>query len=761
GSVRLQNWQVAYADQTFVHPLQASIAGINLGGAVGNADDGIAVRDFSAELGKTTLQSALAAQPIASLTNATLQSGQVSLKDSSVKIGAIRLSGLQTQILREAGKPLNWQTALAQLPAATSVAPAKQEAAPSSPSPWKVALGELALDNGSVHFADKSTPTPVVLDVQNAEISLRDGSLDLSKPLPVKAAFKLKQGGRFDASGKVTLSPFKSDLQIKLSALALQPFSPYVNQAALLKLNKGQASLRGKLALASKKDFTGKFTGGFNIDNLAINEEPGDALFLGWRSVSSNSLKLNIAPNKLQLDELRIVEPVGKFIIYEDRTLNVSRVLRQPAPASSANTSAAPQSPSAKKDEPGFPVAVERVSIADGDLEFADLSLTPQFGTHINTLSGVINGLSTDPATTAQVELDGKVDEYGSARIRGSVQPFQATEYTDLKLVFRNLEMNRLTPYSGKFAGRKIDSGKLSVDLEYKIKERKLAGENKFVITKLKLGERVQSPDAVSLPLDLAIALLQDSNGIIDLDLPIAGSLDDPQFSYGKIIWKAVLNVIGKVVTSPFRALGNLLGISSDKLEAVAFDPGKSALAPEEQEQLKAVGAAMSKRATLTLAIAPAYDPVADKAALQEQATRRDVAKELGLQLEANETPGPVDINNPKVQTAVENLLKDRRGEKRDLAVLDSLKDYFRKSKPEDLPKYTAMLEQLEATVDVTEAELTALAKARAASLRDYLLQKAGLTPERVTIAEPVKTSGDGKTVKLKLELGVASGTKT
>ena len=425
------------------------------------------------------------------------------------------------------------------------------------------------------------------------------------------------------------------------------------------------------------------------------------------------------------------------------------------------NTDATPPSPSAKKDEPGFPVTVERVSIADGDLEFADLSLTPQFGTHINTLSGVINGLSTDPATTAQVELDGKVDEYGSARIRGSVQPFQATEYTDLKLVFRNLEMNRLTPYSGKFAGRQIDSGKLSVDLEYKIKERKLAGENKFVITRLKLGDRVESPDAVSLPLDLAIALLQDSNGIIDLDLPIAGSLDDPQFSYGKIIWKAVLNVIGKVVTSPFRALGNLLGISSDKLEAVAFDPGKSALAPEEQEQLKAVGEAMSKRATLTLAIAPAYDPVADKAALQEQATRRDVAKELGLQLEANETPGPVDINNPKVQTAVENLLKDRRGEKRDLAVLDSLKDYFRKSKPEDLPKYTAMLEQLEATVDVTEAELTALAQARAASLRDYLLQKAGLTPERVTIAEPVKTSGDGKTVKLKLELGVASGTKT
>lgn len=752
GSVQLQNWQIAYADQTFVRPLRAAIAGISLSGAVGNTDGAVAVRDFNAELGKTTLQSANDKQPIASLAKASLQDGQVDLQGSTVRIGAIRLSGLQTEVLRETGKPLNWQTVLAQLPASGKPEPAKPAA---SPSPWKVALGELALDGGSVHFADRSTPTPVVLDVQKATINLLDGSLDLSRPLPVKAALQLKQGGRLEASGKLTLSPFRSDLQIKASGVALRPFSPYVNQAALLRLDQGQASLHGKLTLAAKKDFTGKFAGGFSIDNLAINEEPGDVLFLGWRSVSSNSLKLDIAPNRLHLNELRIVEPVGKFIIYEDRTLNVSRILRQPSGASEAKAVPAPAA--ASSDDPAFPMAVERVSIVDGDLEFADLSLTPQFGTHINTLSGVINGLSSDPATTAQVELDGKVDEYGSARIRGSVQPFQATEYTDLKLVFRNLEMNRLTPYSGKFAGRKIDSGKLSVDLEYKIKDRKLAGENKFVITRLKLGERVESPDAVSLPLDLAIALLQDSNGVIDLDLPIAGSLDDPQFSYGKIIWKAVLNVIGKVVTSPFRALGNLLGIGADKLEAVAFEPGKSALAPEEQEQLKAVGEAMKKRTALTLAIAPAYDPVADKAALQQQATRRDVARELGLQLADGETPGPVDLNNVKVQTAVENLLKDRRGEKRDLAVLDSLKDYFSKPKPEDLPKYQAMLEQLEATVDVTEAELTALAQVRAAALRDYLLQKAGLAPERVAIGKPVKTNGDGKAVRVKLELGVAS----
>ncbi|HYD33149.1 MAG TPA: hypothetical protein VEA39_01155, partial [Methylophilaceae bacterium] len=271
---------------------------------------------------------------------------------------------------------------------------------------------------------------------------------------------------------------------------------------------------------------------------------------------------------------------------------------------------------------------------------------------------------------------------------------------------------------------------------------------------KLKLGDRVESPDAVNLPLDLAIALLEDSDGIIDLDLPISGSLDDPQFSYGKIVWKAILNVIGKVVTSPFRALGKLLGTSADKLESVSFEPGKARLAPEEQEQLKALGEALGNRAALTVTVVPTYDPVADTAAIQEQVARRDVARELGLELKNDETPGPIDLNNVKVQKALENLLKDRRGEKRDLAVLDSLEGYFRKAKPEDLPKYEAMLHQLETTVEVSESELTELARARARELQDYLTQKAGLAAERVSIAAPATTNGDGM-VKLKLELGV------
>jgi hypothetical protein len=368
------------------------------------------------------------------------------------------------------------------------------------------------------------------------------------------------------------------------------------------------------------------------------------------------------------------------------------------------------------------------------------------------------------------VELDGKVDDYGSARVRGSIQPFRATEFTDLKLTFRNLEMTNLTPYSGKFAGRRIDSGKLSVDLEYKINDRQLAGENKFVINKLKLGERVDSPDAMKLPLDLAIALLQDSNGVIDLDLPISGSLDDPQFSYGKIIWKAIVNVLTKLVTAPFRALGKLLGISSEKLESVDFDPGSSTLLPPEQEKLKLVTEALGKRPALTLTLVPGYDPEADRRALQELAMRRDAISVAGIKLAEGEAPGPVDVNNFKIQTWLEDRYAERAGKEdykklrasfkgTDAGIMQSemVERLARRFKTRDEGPASAfhaeLLERLTQQTKIEDGALVKLAQARGQTMHDALLRQ-GLDASRVGVSAPEKSAARNKLVPSKVSLG-------
>ena len=785
--IRLADWSARYTDRGFAKPLNVSIDGFGLtaalAGEVGTTT-AVDVGPVNAALGPVHVQSG--AQPVAELQRAALVNAQLKLAEKQLAIEAVELSGAKTSVVLDGNKTLNWTDILKKAPGAVAAAPAKPETA--AAAPMDVQLARLSLDGIEVGIVDQSPKAPVRLDIAKGFVTLKDLSLDLNKPVPVEAGFALKQGGRFDAGGTVIPGKASGRLDLKLAGVSLKPFAPYVNQFARLNLHSGAVATRGKLVFAqAKTGMTLDFDGGFSVDDLAITEEETEEAFLGWQKLASSSLDVSLLPNRLRMNELVATHPFGKVIIFEDKSINLQRILRKPAsndkPAVAATAPveeeppaepARPAEPAAPAKPAAFPVAIERLRIIGANAEFADLSLTPQFGTRMHDLGGVITGISTDPKMVAQVELDGKVDDFGSARVRGSIQPFTATEFTDLTLTFRNLEMTNLTPYSGKFAGRRIDSGKLSVDLEYKIKQRQLAGDNKFVINKLKLGERVDSPDAMKLPLDLAIALLQDSNGIIDLDLPISGSLDDPKFSYGKIIWKAIVNVLTKLVTAPFRALGKLLGISSEKLEAVDFDPGSSALLPPEQEKLKTLADALAKRPALDLTLEPGFDPEADRRALQELAMRREAVSVAGIKLAAGEAPGPVDVNHYKIQTWLEDRYAERAGKEEYKKLRASFQDknasaaarvmesetverLARRFKTRDTGPASAfhaeLLERLTQQTKIDDEALVKLAQARGQTMREALV-KLGLDAGRVGVADPAKQTAKDKLVPSKMSLG-------
>lgn len=802
--IALAEWSARFTDQGYATPLTAKVNRFDLSAAVAGevgATPALTVGPVKASLGLVELRSGDV--PVATLARAELDNARFALADKRLDIDALTLSGAAAQVVMEKDKTLNWAHILQKAPGTPAPAPAPKTAAA---QPLQVALARFAIDGVNVGFTDQTQIRPVRLDLVDGYLKLGDLNLDLTRPLPFEAGFAIKQGGRFDASGTLAPAPLKGDLKLKLAGLSLKPFAPYLNTIVRLNLNRGAAGASGRLKLAASpqagKPLSLAFAGGFSVDKLDITEEESGASFLGWERLASDDLKVGLAPNRVHITQLRATEPFAKILILEDGRRNIQKLMR--------NQPVNPATPFADKvaDEAGnengvgevqetqaavpvdpppavsrttesaavaFPVAIEQLRIDNGKLDFADLSLTPKFGTLMHTLSGVINSISTDPAIVSQLELDGKVDEFGSARIRGTVQPFQATEFTDIKLTFRNLEMANLTPYSGKFAGRRIDSGKLSVDLEYKVKQRQLAGENKFVINKLKLGERVEGPDVKHLPLDLAIALLEDSNGVIDLDLPISGSLDDPKFSYGKIIWKAIVNVLTKLVTAPFRALGKLLGVSTEKMEAVGFDPGSSILLPPEQEKLKTLSEAMAKRPALTLTLEPGYDPETDRRALQEQTLRREVAAGVGVKLAPNEEAGPVDVNNYKVQTWLEDRYAETVGKAEyqtlrasykakgdgnlitDNAMVERLGRKFktRDSGPASA-LHTELLEQLTQKAVVEDAALTRLAQARGQAMHEALL-KYGLDGARVSIAEPVKQAAKDKLVGSKMSLGAAA----
>jgi hypothetical protein len=405
-----------------------------------------------------------------------------------------------------------------------------------------------------------------------------------------------------------------------------------------------------------------RYDGSFEVAELALNEEDNDH-FAHWKTVRADKLALSLTPNLLDVAELRVVEPNAILIIDNDRSLNAGRlVVKQPASAAApAGPVPSPEAKQLAASEP-FPIRIRRVRLQNAKLDFADLSLRPQFGAKVYELSGIVTGLSSKRDARSQIELDGRVDEFGLARVRGQLNPFVPADNTDLNVVFKNVDMVSASPYSMKFAGYKIAQGKISLDLEYKVRDSQLEGNNKIVLDNLTLGERIDSPDALKLPLELALAILKDSDGRIDLGVPVSGNMNDPQFSYGSVVWKAIGNIMTKIVTSPFRALGNLFGVSGDKLESIDFDAGSDTVLPPEREKLQQVAQILAKKPQLKLSVPGQYNEAADGAALRGQALRRTVLTRAEIKLAPDEQPGPLDIGQRKVRGALRDLYAERFG---------------------------------------------------------------------------------------------------
>ena len=560
-----------------------------------------------------------------------------------------------------------------------AIAREKEEAAAEG-RPFQFLAKAVTLSGFQVKFSDLTVkPDAPIINLEEMAVSL--ANVDGKSPMTFDASLKVREGGQIKAGGTVDPSGPTVESEVQVAELGLAAFQPYVSQAATIDLKSGTLSTRGKMRHGIKAaGAQTAYQGGFKLDNLRITESAGKETLVGWKSVQTDQLTVQLEPNRLEIGDLKVVQPSGKFIIEKDRSINVVKVIKSDPNAKKAE---APEKASPAAGDDAFPYRVRRILVSEGKVDFADLSLITPFGTKIHELKGVVAGVSSVKNARAQIKLDGRVDDYGTANIDGELNTSDPKAFTNINVVFRNVEMSRLTPYSGKFAGRKIDSGKLSVDLKYKINKSQLAGDNKLVVQRLTLGEKVKSPEAVDLPLDLAIALLEDSNGVIDLGLPVSGDLDSPEFSYGALIWKAVVNLLTKIVTSPFRALGALLpgGGGEDAFNSVAFEAGRPDVPPPEKEKLATLAGALQKRPQLKLSVQGRYNPETDRTELKSAGVRRALAARLGQKLDPAEDPGPVDFSSPETGKALEAMFSERFGADALKALKAEQKAAFEKAK--------------------------------------------------------------------------------
>lgn len=401
----------------------------------------------------------------------------------------------------------------------------------------------------------------------------------------------------------------------------------------------------------------------------------------------------------------------------------------------------------AKKDD--FRMEIGPFKIKNAKLRFEDKNLPIPFRTLVSSLHGDFSAFSTTSSKPTKLKLEGKVDKYGYTKITGFVEHEDIKELTDVTLLFKNIAIKNFTPYSGKFLGREIESGKLNLNLKYNIKSSNLDASNSIVISDIKLGKNIESPEAVSLPLELAIALLEDSNGIIDLNLPISGNVDDPKFSIAPIVWKVFTNLIVKAITSPFTLLASLLGVEEDDIKSIEFEYASSSILASEKEALDNIAKILVKRPKLGIKVHPTYDTTNDVDAIKEIKVEKLIDDKIKT------------IKNKKVdkyKVALESIYATY---KKELPLKELQKTFVKKEKDKkpvfETEKYLAKLKDtIKSKQVVTKQQLTALTQRRINAMKTYLINTKKVDAKKITIQEIKEVTKSKNFTKFDLEVDVS-----
>lgn len=732
-------------DNSRTTPLHATVAqiGATLAArlAVGKTVQ-VTAENAALKILEVMVKSADQQEPPVTLAEAELSGGSFDLQAQTVRAALIRLNGGRTALTRDAQGKLHLVSMLT---------PLKEK--PLQKAGFATTIDRLEFLNYAIALADQGFQPPLAYDFEQVNLTASRLANPPKGMSPVELSLKVKQGGTLKAKGTLDLMRETADIRLELAQLALAPLDTMLKRDTTLTLTSGSAGATGRVQWNGKKaPGAVRYTGNAAIDALELRTAADRERLLGWKRLALTEVDADLGENRMAIAHIGLTQPYARLLINKDKSTNLATIRRTPAAApatASAAAATAPATstaPAAAAESPAMAVNVERVSIEGGSMDFTDLSLVLPFATFIKDLNGSASGLSSSPDSRASLKLEGGIADYGLARAEGTIQPFAPKKFTDIAVNFRNVELTPMTPYTATFAGRRIASGKLSLDLQYKVDNSKLAGNNKLLLDKFTLGERVESPTAVSLPLDLAIALLTDSKGQIDLALPVSGDVDNPEFSYGHLIWQAIRTVLTRIVTAPFRALGALFGGNAETLGDIVFDAGGSRVLPTEQEKLRRVAEGLEKRPQLKLQVQGTWHKDVDARALRAAAVRADLAAREGARLAPGEDPGPVGFDNAKTQRALEQMLEARAGGN----ALTQFVEAYRKSSGREASRvnaalalvgrgagdrelYIAMHQRLVELQPLPATALADLAKARAEAISTALVKTLKFDPARLS----------------------------
>jgi uncharacterized protein involved in outer membrane biogenesis len=626
--------------------------------------------------------------------------------------------------------------AAAKPPAAKSAA-AKPAAAPAGTTPdpdWTWSVKTIEYRNAAIRFQDFATPAPVTLELSPTTLVLENLASAVSTASRIALKTTLDRTGNIAVSGPITLAPLGGALALDVQGVSIPAFQAYFADLVNIVVSSGTVATRGNLGFAQAPGgpIVGGFQGDVTVAGLETTDKTSGERLLGWKSLLLSQLRVGTESQVVDIGDIALTDFFARVIVTPSGRLNLQDLVAkkdEPAAAPADAQQPAASGSAAPASGPAPDIRFSRITLQNGNVNFSDFFIKPNYSANLTNITGGVSEIT--PEKAGDVLIRGRVDASAPLEIAGQLNPLAKDLFLDIKGEARDIDLPPLTPYAAKYAGYGIEKGKLAFKVDYRIKDRKLEANNSVILDQLTFGERIETPTATKLPVLLAVALLKDRNGVIDLDLPISGTLDDPEFSVGGLIWKAIVNILTKAVVAPFSLIASAFsGGGSEELSFVEFEPGSATVAGKAEEKLKTLTKALVDRPNLKLDVAGRADPEADRVALEKERIAGVVRAQKVADLARRGTPA---AKPEETTVSAEEYPKLLEAAWRQIA------------KPPRGAKVPAPAEMEAAIIGanrIDEEELRQLANRRSQNAKD-VLTAAGVAGERVFITAP-KLSAEG-----------------
>jgi len=633
----------------------------------------------------------------------------------------------------------------------------KEPEATAPPSaPWITEIREVAIDDFSLIGKGLAQPGRGDVTVDKLNLRLKDFSTLPGKKTAMNLDLKINTTGHFGANGKIGLDPLTADLNVDINAISLAWAQPFVTDYLNPMISNGRLTVNGNIAVENPGNPDGKasYTGNAAIMDMSLTDPLEGTEVIAWKKLELKKMNLGLSPIHATIGEVFLERPFGNIVIDNDKTINIQNLLKKSTAPEKANggESRSSEIKSDKKerleqnaaseaaDNTSFDLTIDRIVLTGGDLHFKDRSIEPEFKTNLGSIDTTLNNINLQTTEKSDFDFNARVNNHAQLKAKGQVHPIRDALFLDTRISLDNMDLGPVSPYAGKYAGYTIQQGKLSMDLNYRIDSGQLEAKNNVELDLFNFGEPTNSDDAIKAPVKLALALLKDTKGRVELNLPVKGNLNDPEFSVGGIILNMIMNLMAKAATSPFALLGSMFG-GQENLDVIEFTPGSATPTPQSLEKLTVLTKALQERPGLGLEITGHADLEQDRRSIEDQRFLRKLkALKLSRLVKQGGTAVPVDeisLTNGEhdeyLEAAYTKILTQPKAAENGKGGVTPRKNQSDKT----LHDPETMESVVRKTIIVTNNDLGHLARDRAAAVADKIVNMGEIDGRRIFMKEP------------------------